>query len=291
MSNLIPEVRVNKLGVPVTKHVLPPSAGPTSKFTIPSPAAMVSAPRDNWGEKESLVREYLSDRTDSPDDIMWRLVRLDPSLRRQFTDALLSGDDYSSYIALTAMEECREPQLPYIIGTLDFHRVLHQAMFSDRTDGKYSKFVQKSGFSSLKRRFSFEFFGEPEGEATKERLDFFKADVVDEAFDFRHAYPMNFERHAALQELVKNIDLVEAALPAMAQVRTGMRHWRQENKLSTDATYLLVPDMLEIASVVQERPDSAEHFYKYARLRGEFDAQGFITMLDTKAPALYEGAL
>jgi hypothetical protein len=177
------------------------------------------------------------------------------------------------------------------MGTLSFHRSLHLAIFKDEMEGQYKRTIQQSAHSSLTRRFSFEFFGYPEGEVTKERLEYFKADIVDEAFDFRHAYPMNFERHAALRVLVENIDLIEAALPAMAQVKAGMRHWRQEKRLSTDATYLLVPDMLEIARVVQEHPDSAERFYQYARLRGEFDVQGFITMLDTKSPALFEGAL
>jgi hypothetical protein len=37
MSNLIPEVRVNKNGVPVTKHVLPPEAGKSTK-SLPAPA-------------------------------------------------------------------------------------------------------------------------------------------------------------------------------------------------------------------------------------------------------------
>lgn len=38
MSNLIPEVRVNKNGVPVTKHVLPPEAGKSAK-ALPAPSA------------------------------------------------------------------------------------------------------------------------------------------------------------------------------------------------------------------------------------------------------------
>lgn len=37
MSNLIPEVRVNKNGVPVTKHVLPPDAAKNAK-KLPAPA-------------------------------------------------------------------------------------------------------------------------------------------------------------------------------------------------------------------------------------------------------------
>jgi hypothetical protein len=252
---------------------------------------MVPAPRDNWAEAEPLVREYVSSRTDSPDDIMWLIARLDPTVRRQVTDALLSGDDYSSFIALTTMESSKEPQIPYVMGTLSFHRSLHLAVFKDEMEGQYKRTIQQSAYSSLTRRFSFEFFGTPEGEVTQERLEYFKADIVDEAFDFRHAYPVGFERHAAIRVLVENLDLIEAALPAMAQVKAGMRHWCQENKQSTDAAYLLVPDMLEIARVVQERPESAEYFYQYARLRGEFEAQGFITMLDTQSPALYEGAL
>lgn len=287
MSNLIPEVRVNKLGVPVTKHVLPPSAGATPKTAIPSPALA----QDNWGETKGMVAEYLHDRTDSPDDIMWRLSSLDPVLRRQVTDALLSGDDYLSPIALKTMEHCKENQIPYIIGTLSFHRALHLATFRDERNEGYRQIVERSAFSSLKNRFSFEFFGQPQGEATPERLDFFKADVIDDYFDFRHAYPVNFEKHAALQELVKDIDRVEAALPAMAQVKTGMRHWRQENRTSTDAPYLLVPDLLDIARIVDEQPESAGHFYQYARMRGSFDASDFMNMVSTESPALYNGVL
>lgn len=289
MNNLIPEVRVNKNGVPVVKHVLPPSAG-GSKSSIPA-LSMIPVQTDDWARDEPLIREYLATRTDSSDDIVWRMAKLDPVVRRQVTDALLSGDYYSSSIALRTMEHAKAPCIPYIMGTLKFHRSLHLAVFEDEMSGKYRDTIQASAYSSLSHRFSFEFFGTPEGEVTPERMDYFKADIVDEAFDFRHVYPVNFERHAAVRVLVENLDLIEPALPAMAHVKKGMRHWRQEKALSTDAPYLLVTDMLEIARVVQERPDSAGHFYQYARLRGEFDAQGFLTMIDTKAPALFEGAL
>lgn len=291
MTNLIPEKRVNKLGFPVTKHVLPPSAANKTKTAIPVPSFSVVDTRGQWSDLEPMVRDYVALRTDSPEDVVHRISKLDSVVQRQVTDALLSGDDYSSFTALSVMEECKDNQVAYIMGTLSFHRAMHLGMHGDDAPGKYSGVIQRSGFSSLKSRFSFEFFGEPEGEVTQDRLDHFKAEVLSDNFDFRHVYPLGFERYAAMQKVVDNIDLVEAAIPAMTKVKAGMRHWRQEHGKSTDAPYLYVEDMMEIAQVVKDRPDSAGKFYQYARDRGGFDADTFTAMINTASPSLYEGVL
>jgi hypothetical protein len=247
--------------------------------------------RGQWSDLEPMVRDYVALRTDSPEDVVRRISNLDPVVQRQVTDALLSGDDYSSFTALSVMEECKDNQIAYIMGTLSFHRAMHHGMHGEEERSKYSGVIQRSGFSSLKSRFSFEYFGTPEGEVTQERLDHFKAEVLSDNFDFRHVYPLSFERYAAMQEVVSNIDLVEAAIPALTQVKAGMRHWRQANGKSTDAPYLYVEDMMGIAQVVKARPDSAGHFYQYVRNRGNFDADVFTAMIDTASPSLYEGVL
>lgn len=59
MSNLIPEVRVNKNGVPVTKHVLPPDA---SKSTKPLPApATATVPEGQYQPLPPLKGKDLKD--------------------------------------------------------------------------------------------------------------------------------------------------------------------------------------------------------------------------------------
>lgn len=287
MSHLIPQQRVNKNGVPVIKHVLPPASGPASKQAIPAPQTATPATED-WAATEPLVYSQIALRTDSPDDVIARIGGFDPSLRKQISDAILSGDDYSSYVGLTLMDERDEAKIRYIIGSLSFHRAI---TIEHAESQSVPLMYMRSSLKGLTQRFSIEYFGYAKDEMTDERLRYFKADIVSDTFNFRHKYPVNFERYAALKEIADNIDLVEKALPAMVQANSAIRHWRQENRESTDAGAMGAEDLLAIANVVKDRPDSAGYFYPYVRSRGAFDPEGFIVMIDTASPALYEGVL
>lgn len=294
MNHLTPEVRVNKNGVPVVKHVLPPKM--PKVIDLPQMPAMRSMmakmAHSSKSQQQTISAQLIDIENDNFDvDDLANINKLPPEVKTHVEEVLANGDDYAKFITLGAVRECRTNQVPYVMGTMEFHRKFNEESFLNESDDRFAEAIRNGMVSALKNRFSFEFFGNPEGEATQERIDYFKADILSNHLDFRHVYSLAHERHVALSKIVDNIDLVEDGVPAIMKVKKGMRQWRSENKQSTDAPYLRVPDVLEISSVSREFPDMEEAFYRYARMHGEFNIEGFRTMMETKSPALFEGAL
>lgn len=307
MSNLVPEKRVNKNGVAVTKHVRP-AAVPTSKTALPAPALSGSASTANQTAPAPTAEDII--------DLMWkRKQELSESPRRQpsfgyekpfidkFPDELRQGihdfirtaNNAEVYeIERLVTYHAQEPnRFSAVVNTIDDVRRIDTAGDNDypyaarRSCDNITKLYDDLGLDSFK------------GEIGEYHFSVIKAERVAASLSLsRRGYSVPHEFYSELEVVRQNLDTIIPALPvilAAEQARGDAYSTRLSDRTQSQnaEAYKLITgkEIVGIAEYVQQYPERMEIILATIKERGEFDRELIDTMVASGASAVASGTL
>jgi len=132
-SPLIPEVRVNKNGVPVTKHVKSGVKPSGTRTTLPAPSAPSPAPAKRLPKSRTTPKKW--------EWIQWGSIRADHKLTFEINKAV-HGHMYYGF-------EASDVEAFEVMRTVDARNVIPLLAYGIRTEKEAVEFLESHGFSRL----------------------------------------------------------------------------------------------------------------------------------------------
>lgn len=274
MNNLIPEVRVNKNGVPVTKHVRPDTGKgtgstlpPLVKFTEPKKkAATVEDIVDLLREKNPLValskssRDLLSELPKETREKALALINEWPEkslegLNELFSSGLKNRDVFEICVTIAQ----------------DVHK-----MYSPDDEGNVIGHIlaacKKHGITRM------------DTDPTDYHFGLIKAEIIAQGLyldsDFRYLIP--HQQSMFVEDIRRNLEVIEPAATVIAAIGslTGMDDAGQD-----------FDEVLWTAEFVNRFPGQATKIANIVLDRGEFNTEVIEQVLSSESPAVSEGIL
>jgi hypothetical protein len=304
MSNLVPEKRVNKNGVAVTKHVRPATAT-TFKTALPAPAlsgsvstASQTAPAPTAADIVELMWQRKKELSDSP--------RRQPSFGYEqpfidkFPDELRQGIHDFIKTAKTAETSEIERLITYHSDEPNrFSAFINTIGDVWKIDAALGEYDARRSCDKITRMYDSLGLTKFRGKISEYHFSVIKAEHVASALRLSPKdYSLPHEYYREIEVVRQNIDTIIPAVPVIIA--------SEKSRLSAYVDRISDPtlpqpedayrhtkgeDIVEIAEYVQQYPERVEMIVHTIKERGEFDRELIDTMVTSGASAVASGTL
>lgn len=304
MSNLIPEKRVNKNGVAVTKHVRPATTS-SSKTALPAPALSGSA--------STVIQTAPVPTAANIIERMWeRKKELSDSPRRQpsfgyeqpfidkFPDELRQGIHDFIKTANTAATSEIERLITYHSDEPNrfsaFINTIDDVWKIDHVRGEYD--VRRS-CDTITRLYDDLGLVKFRGEVSEYHFSVIKAEHVASALRFaRKNYSLPHEYYREIDVIRQNIDTIIPAISVLiatenSRVSAYVDRISDSTLPRPDDAYrhMTGDELVGVAEYMQQHPERTEMVVATIKERGDFDRELIDTMVASGASAVASGTL
>lgn len=292
-NNTMPEVRVNKLGHSVTKHVSASPKAKSGKTSIPAPS-VASFEKTSPDAKPKAVRspsaetiiKHLNEREVELFGYQSRTVtygyeagyiqKFSPELRQDMDNFIKHGNkrDHAVMTEMIKYDYSEENKIALKIRLLPFMRKVNESSslsYGDSAAQDVDNFYSKYNLKEKMRRSSVD----------DTHVDYFKAEHLAWHLWCRDSdYDLPHQHYQQLERLRANMDIIEPAVTLIMVASKG-------NNYEMDA----VDNALEVAKFAQKYPDHIEFISEFVKERGSFDQEMLEDLMENGNLALAEGIL
>lgn len=292
-NNTMPEVRVNKLGHSVTKHVTASPKVKAGKTSIPAPSVAsfettksTTKPKAVRSPSAETIIKHLNEMELALFGHQSRVVtygyeaghiqKFAPELRQEMDDFIkhASKRDYAAMTEMIKYDYSDENKIALKIKLLPFMRKVNDSSglsYGDTAAQDVDNFYSKYNLKEKMRRTSV-------GDT---HVDYFKAEHLAWHLWCRDSdYELPHQHYQRLELLRANMDIIEPAITLIMVASKG-------NNYELDA----VDNALEVARFAQKYPDHIEFLSEFVKERGSFDPEMLGDLIENGNLALAEGIL